>query len=52
LTGAGGNPALTDQQLAELQKYSNESKTFLELGKKINDKTMIKYGLYISKKAD
>lgn len=52
LTGANGNPALTDQQLTQLKKFSDEAKTFVELGKKINDKVMLKYGTYVSKKAD
>jgi len=43
LTGSNGNPALTNQQLAQLKKFSDEAKTFIELGKKINDKIMIKY---------
>lgn len=52
LTGTNWNPALTELQLAQLRKFSDEAKTFLELGNKTNDKTMIKYWTYVSKKSD
>lgn len=52
LTGSTQSASDSQTQLTQLQKYSDEAKTFLDLGKKINDKIMMKYGLYVSKKAD
>jgi len=52
LTGTDNDVLLTDQQLTQLKKFSDEAKTFLELGNKINDAVMRKYGSYVSVKAD
>lgn len=52
LTGMDANPVQTDQQLTLLQKYADEGNAFFELGKKINDKIMIKYGSYMKKKSE
>lgn len=39
-------------RLSQLTTYSEQGKTFFERGKEINDKTMMKFGGYIWKKAD
>ncbi len=42
----------TDTILSKLTTYSTQGKTYLAQGRQVNNQTLVKYGLYISKKAD
>ncbi|MBU0626109.1 hypothetical protein KKG31_08175 [Patescibacteria group bacterium] len=51
MTGMDPNPIQSKDTLTQLKEFADEATTFLELGKKINDKVMIKYSVYIERKA-
>lgn len=52
ITWSNNTPTQIEQLTQELRNFISEWNTFLQLWTKTNDKTMIKYWTYISKKAE